>query len=108
MTAFDTGLVYPFEAEYWQLVEATLVSVFDMPAEAARVRVADLERLRSVQPAQDQLLGFHAEPLSVAAKTLGLAVDDTALRDYLELADRMGWGAYDGAAQPPAPLAVAR
>ncbi len=104
MNAIDADLAYVSEHVYWRLVEETLGQVFGIgDAEAAaRVR-ALIDRLASTPP-RERLLGFHAEPFSVAANLAGVVATDAQERQYLALAETLGWGVSASAAGADRPV----
>lgn len=87
MAPADPHEPFPDTRRFWRMVEATLRTVFERPADAAEGLADELAAL----PAEEQLLFYHAEPLDVAADLADVVPDEDQTRRYADLARRTGW-----------------
>jgi hypothetical protein len=83
---------YALEPRYWNLVRLTLTEVFGIGQRKAARLVDEYVLLQSEAPPDERLLGFHEEPLYVAADLIQRqkieAHEDAA---YGRIAKNAGW-----------------
>ena len=87
MAVVDPKAPFVTTDAYWALVRETLRAVFD-----GDPRLADSFRHEiTTLPADEQLVGYHSEPLDVAADLAGKDVTSDTVTRYRALARKLGW-----------------
>jgi hypothetical protein len=91
MATIDCNQPYPKPERYWELVNKTLVDVFEVDPPIANDTVAKLAKEIVKRPSEEQLHFYHSEPLDVAADITGRHPDDSQVRAYQNLVSDFGW-----------------